>query len=162
MKLNAFSNNSFRVDINSTESLFGNNTLLKSTVSKLQKYCECTMEPTGAINSISNYYAANCSIATETVLCSEKTTTQSLTNACNKYQNRYKLDVNGMDFEHHIAKRQVESDDTIASQYLTIYQNFDSNLIPTVILVLIFWDNIVFFLVKYIFHFYCKFFQFFF
>lgn len=123
---------SFRVDINSTESLFGTNTLLNSTVSELQKYCDCAMKPNRSINSISNQNAANCSIAPDTVLCSEKTTTQSFKNTCK--QNRYKRDANDMDFQHHIERRSVESDDSIASQPLTIDPNFDPNFIPPVIL----------------------------
>lgn len=129
-----FLNISFRVDISSTESLFGNNTILKSTISNLQTYCECAIEPTGAIQSISNYYAANCYKATETVLCSEKTTTQSFKNTCKQNQNRNKRDANEMDFQQHIERRSVDSDDTIAYQPLAIDPNFDPNFIPPVIL----------------------------
>lgn len=125
---------SFRVDINSTESLFGTNTQINSTVSGLQKYCECYMEPTGSFNSISDYNAADCSIAPEMLLCSKKTTTESFTSTCEQNQNRNKRDANEMYFEHHIERRSIESDDTIASQPLTIDPNFDLNFVPPVIL----------------------------
>lgn len=91
------------------------------------------MESTGAIQSISNRSSANCYIATETVLCSEKTTRQSLKNTCKQHQQRYKRCANEMDIGYHIERSRVESDDTIASQPLTIDPNFDPNFIPPVI-----------------------------
>lgn len=124
---------SFRVDLNSTESLFGTNTVLDSTDSELQKYCECAAsEQPPEFNSIANFYIANCSITNETARCSVGTTTQSLRNTCGKHQNRYKRKANDMDFEHHINKRSLDSDDAIESQPLIMDPNFDPNFIPPV------------------------------
>lgn len=101
---------------------------------ELQKYCDCADEfsQTNADDLFSDFYAANCSITTEAILCSEKTTFQSFTSTCRQYQNRYKRDVNEMDFEHQIEKRSVDSDDIIEVAPLTIDPNFDPNVIPPV------------------------------
>lgn len=102
---------------------------------ELQKYCDCAEEFSGTNSSdlFSDFYAANCSITTEAILCSEKKTTfQSFTSTCRQYQNRYKRDVNEMDFEHQIEKRSVDSDDIIEVAPLTIDPNFDPNVIPPV------------------------------
>lgn len=124
---------SFRVVFNSIESLFGTNTTLDSTDSELQKYCECAAtEKQSEFYSIADHYTANCSIATETVLCSKGTTVQSLRNTCDRHQNRYKREANDMDFEHHIKTRSLDSDDTIEPQPLIIDPNFDPNFIPPV------------------------------
>lgn len=132
LKLNEFYF-SFRVAFNSTESLYTPNIVLESTESKLKKFCECAAtEQQSQVNSISDLYTANCSIATETVLCSEGTTTQSLENTCGNHQHRYKRKANDMDFEHQIKTRSLNSDDTIESQPLIIDPNFDPNFIPPV------------------------------
>lgn len=123
---------SWRIDINSTESLFGVSTVFNISYFELQKYCDCADEfsQTNADDIFSDFYAANCSITTEAILCSEKTTFQSFTSTCRQYQNRYKRDVNEMDFEHQIEKRSVDSDDIIEVAPLTIDPNFDPNVIP--------------------------------
>lgn len=124
---------SFRVVFNSTESLFGTNTILDSTDSELLKYCECAAtEEQSEFYSISDHYTENCSKATETVLCSKGTNIRSLRNTCDKHQNRYKRKANDMDFEHHIKTRSLNSDDTIEPQPLIIDPNFDPNIIPPV------------------------------
>lgn len=118
--------------MNSTESLFGTNTVLDSTVSEVQKYCECaTTEQQSEVYSIAGFYTTNCSLATETVNCSVGTT-QSFANTCGKHKHRYKRKAKDMDFEHHIKTRSLDSDDTIEPQPLIIDSDFDPNFIPTV------------------------------
>lgn len=100
----------------------------------MQKYCDCAEEFSG-INSnddFSDYNEANCSITTEAITCSEKTTFQGFTSTCRRYQNRYKRDVNEMDFQHQIEKRSVDNDDIIEVAPLTLDPNFDLNYIPPV------------------------------
>lgn len=77
-----------RVDINSTESLFGANVSLDVSNFELKKYCDCSTEIQQNENSISNHYTANCSITTQVVQCSSKTTSQKLISTCTTYQNR--------------------------------------------------------------------------
>lgn len=100
----------------------------------MQKYCDCAEEYSGTNSNdlFSNFNAGNCSITTEAVLCSEKTTFQSFTSTCRRYQNRYKRDVNEMEFEHEIEKRSVDNDDIIEVAPLTLDPNFDPNYIPPV------------------------------
>lgn len=127
--------NLYSVDINSTESLFGNNTILKSTNSELQKYCDCATEQGSSENSISGHYTVNCSVATEAVLCSRKNTSQPFTSTCESYQNRYKRDVNELNIRPHIARRSVDSDDVLEAQPLSLDPTFDPNFIPPVIII---------------------------
>lgn len=123
-----------RIDINSSQSLFGNNTTFNNSYFESQKYCDCVEEHSGTNTSVlfSDFNVANCSITTENILCSEKTTFQSFTSTCRRYQHRYKRDVNEMDFEHQIEKRSVDSDDIIEVAPLTLDPNFDPNFIPPV------------------------------
>lgn len=127
MKLNEFFL-SFRVVFNSTESLFGTNTILDSTDSELPKYCECAATEE---QSESDHYTANCSIATETVLCSEGTTKQSLRNTCDKHQNHYKRKATS-DFRNLMRYRRDLDGDIIKHLPLIIDPNFDPNFIPPV------------------------------
>lgn len=121
---------SWSVDIQSTESLFGINTILKRTNAELQKYCDCATEQGPSENSISGHYTANCSVATEAVLCSRTNTSQPFTSICESYQNRYKRDVNELNIRSHIARRSVDSDDVLEAQPLSLDPTFDPNFIP--------------------------------
>lgn len=123
---------SWRIDIDSTESLFGVNTTFNNSYFELQKYCDCAEEYqiTNYSRPFSDFNAANCSITTEAITCSEKTTFQGFTSTCRRYQNRYKRDVNEMEFEHQIEKRSVDNDDIIEVAPLTLDPNFDPNYIP--------------------------------
>lgn len=124
-----------RIDISSSESLFGVNTTFKNSYFELQKYCDCAEEFSGTNTNdlFSNFNAANCSLTTEAILCSEKTTSQSFTSTCRRYQTRYKREAaSDMDFEHQIERRSVDSDDIFEVAPLTIDPNFDPNFIPSV------------------------------
>lgn len=127
--------NLYSVDINSTKSLFGNNTILKRTNAELQKYCDCATEQGPSENSISGHFTANCSIATEAVLCSRTNTSQPFTSICESYQNRYKRDVNELNIRSHIARRSIDSDDVLEAQPLSLDPTFDPNFIPPVIII---------------------------
>lgn len=100
----------------------------------MQKYCDCAerYQITNNSHSFSDFNEANCSITTEAITCSEKTTFQGFTSTCRRYQNRYKRDVNEMEFEHEIEKRSVDNDDIIEVAPLTLDPNFDPNFIPPV------------------------------
>lgn len=115
----------YRVDINSTESLFGANVALDVSNFELKKYCDCSTEIEQNENSISNHYTANCSITTQAVRCLSKTTSQILTSTCNTYPNRFKRDAN-MDSVD-LSDRSEDSDDVIESQPLYYDPNFDPN-----------------------------------
>lgn len=114
-----------RVDINSTESLFGANVSLDVSNFELKKYCDCSTEIQQNENSTSNHYTANCSITTQVVQCSSKTTSQKLISTCTTYQNRFKRDAN-MDSVG-LIDRSEDSDDVIESQPLHYDPNFDPN-----------------------------------
>lgn len=114
-----------RVEINSTESLFGANVSLDVSKFELKKYCDCSTEIQQNENSISNHYTANCSITTQVVQCSSKTTSQKLISTCTTYQNRFKRDAN-MDSVG-LIDRSEDSDDVIESQPLHYDPNFDPN-----------------------------------
>lgn len=124
---------SWRIDISSTESLFGAKTELDNSLFKLQKYCDCAEEfsQANANDRFSDFYEANCSLTTEAILCSEETTFQSFTSTCKRYQNRYKREVNKNNFEHQIDKRSFDSDDISGVAPLTLDPNFDPNFIPS-------------------------------
>lgn len=127
--------NLYSVDIKSTESLFGINTILKRTNAELQKYCDCATEQGPSEHSISGHYTANCSVATEAVLCSRTNTSQPFTSICESYQNRYKRDVNELNIRSHIARRSVDNDDVLEAQPLSLDPTFDPNFIPPVIII---------------------------
>lgn len=112
---------------------------MKSSDAELQKYCECSTEQIPVENSISNHYTANCSIATQAVLCSNETTSGLVTSTCENYQNRYKRDVNEINYYPHIERRSVDNDDLIEAQPLTLDPSFDPNFIPPVIKAFYFW-----------------------
>lgn len=108
--------------INSTESLFRANVSLDISSFELKKYCDCSTETQQNENTISNHYTANCSITTQTVLCSSETTTQKFRSTCNNYQNRFKRDAN-----MNSVGISEDSDDIIESQPLQYDPNFDPN-----------------------------------
>lgn len=116
----------FRVDINSTESLFGVDRILNSGSSHLKKYCDCATEIGPNEQSISDYYTANCSIATSAILCSQITSSDSLTSTCKSYmyQGRFRRDVNFIN---------DDSDDVSEILPLKLDPSFDPNYIPPVI-----------------------------
>lgn len=115
----------YRVDINSKESLFAANVSLDVSNFESKKYCDCSTEAQQNENSISNHYTANCSITTQAVLCSSKTTSQKLRSACTTYQHRFKRDAD-MDSVG-LIDRSEYSDDVIESQPLHYDPNFDPN-----------------------------------
>lgn len=116
----------FRVDINSTESLFGVDRILNSGSSHLKKYCDCATEIGPNEQSISDHYTANCSIATSAILCSQITPSDSLTSTCKSYmyQGRFRRDVNFIN---------DDSDDVSEILPLKLDPSFDPNYIPPVI-----------------------------
>lgn len=119
----------WRVDINSKESLFAANVSLDVSNFESKKYCDCSTEAQQNENSISNHYTANCSITTQAVLCSSKTTSQKLRSACTTYQHRFKRDAD-MDSVG-LIDRSEYSDDVIESQPLHYDPNFDPNPVYT-------------------------------
>lgn len=110
----------FRVDINSSESLFGPNPALNSNDFELQKYCECATEMSSYLDSLSNHYTVNCSIAAKSVVCSEDSTSESFTSTCDRHKHRYKREIN------------PDSDDVKETQSLTVDPQFDFNFTPPV------------------------------
>lgn len=108
---------------------------MKRTNAELQKYCDCATEQGPSEKSISGHYTANCSVATEAVLCSRTNTSQPFTSICESYQNRYKRDVNELNIRSHIARRSVDSDDVLEAQPLSLDPTFDPNFIPPVIII---------------------------
>lgn len=114
---------SWSVNINSKESLFGVNRLQDIGNFQLQKYCDCATEIHSSENSIANHFAANCSIATPAILCSQQTTTQKYTSTCKSYQDRFKRDVNLED---------DDSDDVMEVFPLKLDPSFDPNFIPPI------------------------------
>jgi hypothetical protein len=110
----------FRVDLDSSESLFGPNPTLNSSDFELQKYCECATEMSNYQDPLSNHYTANCSIATEAVVCPAGSTSESLTSTCERHQNRYSRETN------------PDSDDVRVAPPLTVDPQLDSSFIPPV------------------------------
>lgn len=106
--------------------------MLNSSNFELPRYCDCAEEIKDNENSISKYHTAKCSVASSAIMCSEKTTPNSLTSTCTRYQNRYKRDTIKMDFKRLIEKRSAESDEVIEIMPLTIDPSFDPNFIPPV------------------------------
>lgn len=121
----------FRVDINSTESLFGVNVMLNNSNFEMPRYCDCAEEIKNNENSISKYHTAKCSVASSAIMCS-KTTPNSLTSTCTHYQHRYKRNSIKMDFKRLTEKRSAESDEVIENMPLAIDPSFDPNFIPPV------------------------------
>lgn len=120
---------SWRVDINSTESLFGPNAVFNNNSFELPRYCDCAEEIKDNENSISKYHTAKCSVASSAIMCSQ-TTPNSLTSTCTHYQNRYKRNSIKMDFKRLVQKRSAESDEVIEIMPLTIDPSFDPDFIP--------------------------------
>lgn len=112
------------VAIGSKESLFSANKIQDIRNYQLQKYCDCATEIHSSENSIANHFTANCSIATPAILCSQQTTSQRYTSECQRYQNRFKRDVNFED---------DDSDDVMEVFPLKLDPSFDPNFIPPVI-----------------------------
>lgn len=98
---------------------------------ELPKYCDCAEDIKENENSISNYHTARCSVSSA-IMCSQKTTPNSLTSTCTRYQNRYKRNSINFDFQHLIDKRSAESDGVTEIMPLTIDPRFDPNFIPPV------------------------------
>lgn len=122
-----------RVDIFSTHSLFGINTLLESSSFKFKKYCDCSTETLQNENSIANHHTANCSLTTQAIMCNGAFASQSLPSRCESNQNRFKREGIVMNFENHVEKRSIESDDIIEVPPLTLNPSFDPDFIPPVI-----------------------------
>lgn len=121
------------MDIFSTQSLFGINTLLESNSFKLKKYCDCLTETQQNENSIANHYTANCSLTTQAIMCNGAFASQSSLSRCNSNQNRFKREGIAMDYIHQVEKRSVESDDILEVPPLTFDPSFDPDFIPPVI-----------------------------
>lgn len=118
----------FRVEISSTESLFGVNTMFNNSNYMLPKYCDCAEEIKNDENSISKYHKARCSTSSA-IMC---TTPNSLTSTCTSYHNLYKRNSNNFDFQRLIDKKSDESDEFTEIMPLTIDPSFDPNFIPPV------------------------------
>lgn len=121
------------MDIFSTQSLFGINTLLESNSFKFKKYCDCLTETQQNENSIANHYTANCSLTTQAIMCNGAFASQSSLSRCNSNQNRFKREGIAMDYIHQVEKRSVESDDILEVPPLTLDPSFDPDFIPPVI-----------------------------
>ncbi|XP_061195273.1 von Willebrand factor D and EGF domain-containing protein-like [Saccostrea echinata] len=128
---------SWRVEINSTRSLFGPNPILDSNDFELQKYCDCATNISNYTDPLSNHYTANCSIATPALICSQKTTSGSFTSTCESYQNRHKREAGDMDFSHQRFRKSVDTDDIIETPPLALDPQFDPNFNPPVIFVIL-------------------------
>ncbi|XP_061187077.1 von Willebrand factor D and EGF domain-containing protein-like [Saccostrea echinata] len=118
---------------NTDESLFGHNIVLKNKAFEVQRYCDCSTTKSGLNDQepLNSHNTANCSPTSSALLCM-KTTSRNFTSTCETYEYRDKRDVNGINFKHHILRRNADPDDIMEVPPLTFDPKFDPNYIPPI------------------------------